>query len=180
MTNPYAPPAAVVDDIADPQAGITPADRGARLGAAILDTIIAGMMVYGPFLIGMATMGGSSVLAEPVPVGDAPDLARAEALVAAVPLALGLGGVGFIVWAVLTIKYVLANSQTIGKKLLNIKVVRSDGSPVSFGRLFWMRNVLNAVPSLIPLYSIVDHLFIFGESRQCLHDKIADTIVIKV
>ena len=35
------------------------------------------------------------------------------------------------------------------------------------------------VPLLGILYTIVDALFIFAESRQCLHDKIADTIVVK-
>lgn len=142
---------------------MTPADRGARLGAAILDTFIAGLLVYLPFGIGVGVGAGSS--SDPT---------------AALLMGLGLGCMGLVIWLALTIKYVLANSQTIGKKLLNIKVVRSDGSPVSFARLFWLRNALNAIPSFIPLYSIVDHLFIFGESRQCLHDRIADTIVIKV
>jgi hypothetical protein len=32
---------------------------------------------------------------------------------------------------------------------------------------------------MIPLFGIIDALFIFGDARQCLHDKIADTIVIK-
>jgi len=32
---------------------------------------------------------------------------------------------------------------------------------------------------VIPLYGFIEVLFIFGESRQCLHDKLADTIVIK-
>ena len=41
MTNPYAPPLAGVDDISEPQAFDVPADRGTRLGAAILDSVLA-------------------------------------------------------------------------------------------------------------------------------------------
>jgi uncharacterized RDD family membrane protein YckC len=87
--------------------------------------------------------------------------------------------VGLIVWASFTILYVRRNGQTIAKKFLGIKVVRSDGSPASLGRIFWLRNVVNALIGIVPLYGLIDHLFIFGESRQCLHDKIADTMVIK-
>jgi uncharacterized RDD family membrane protein YckC len=57
--------------------------------------------------------------------------------------------------------------------------VRADGSRVSLGRLILLRNVVVWILSMIPLFSIVDALFIFGEARQCLHDKIADTIVVK-
>jgi hypothetical protein len=50
-------------------------------------------------------------------------------------------------------------------------------------RIFWLRIFVNVLPGAIPyvgnLYGLVDHLFIFGERRQCVHDKIADTIVIK-
>jgi len=38
---------------------------------------------------------------------------------------------------------------------------------------------VNMVLSLIPLYGIVEVLFIFGPARRCVHDYIADTIVIK-
>ena len=50
---------------------------------------------------------------------------------------------------------------------------------MSFARILWLRNLLNMVLSMIPLYSIIDAVLIFGEERQCLHDKIADTIVVK-
>jgi uncharacterized RDD family membrane protein YckC len=66
---------------------------------------------------------------------------------------------------------------------VGIKVVRSDRSHASLGRIFWLRNVVNWIPSAIPylgnIYGLVDALFIFSESRQCVHDKIADTIVVK-
>jgi uncharacterized RDD family membrane protein YckC len=75
------------------------------------------------------------------------------------------------------------NGQTIGKKLLGIKVVRVDGSPVSLFRVFFLRYVCNTFLTLIPvagsLYSLVDVLMIFSESRRTVHDHIADTIVIK-
>jgi uncharacterized RDD family membrane protein YckC len=79
----------------------------------------------------------------------------------------------------LTILFVSRNGQSIGKKLLGIKVVRSDGSKASLGRIFLLRNVVNTLLGIIPLYGLVDALLIFGEARQCVHDKIADTIVIK-
>jgi uncharacterized RDD family membrane protein YckC len=87
--------------------------------------------------------------------------------------------IGFIAWIWLTILYVARNGQTIAKKIVGIKVVRSDGSKASLGRIFWLRNVVNSLIGIIPLYTIIDLLFIFGEQRQCLHDKIADTIVVK-
>ena len=63
--------------------------------------------------------------------------------------------------------------------MTGIKVVRSDGSPAALGRIFWLRNILNGVLGLIPFYVLIDGLLIFADSRQCLHDKIADTIVVK-
>jgi uncharacterized RDD family membrane protein YckC len=77
------------------------------------------------------------------------------------------------------VRYVRRNGQSIGKKLLNIKVVRTDGGPITLGRLFWLRNVVNGLISVVPLYGLIDVLFIFGENRQCLHDKLADSVVIK-
>jgi uncharacterized RDD family membrane protein YckC len=163
MTNPYAPPLAAVRDIADTLADTLPADRGTRLGASILDAIIFGAMVYLPILFGMFFVGR-------VASQESPNFGIAFAFL----LALA----GFAVWAWLTIRYVSRNGQSIGKKILNIKVVRSDGSRISLGRMFWLRNVVNGLLGIIPLYAFIDALFIFGESRQCLHDKIADTIVV--
>ena len=54
-----------------------------------------------------------------------------------------------------------------------------DGAPVTLGRLFWLRNLVNGLIGVIPFYAFIDHLFIFGDSRQCLHDKLADTLVVK-
>ena len=169
MTNPYAPPQAIVQDIADSRAPVILADRGTRLGAAILDGLIMFAMIYLPFLVAMIGQGGLE--------GGEATFEEGVSPVAIIGILLTLAG--FVAWCWLTILYVKRNGQSIAKKLLNIKVVRSDGSPASLGRIFWLRNVVNGLLGVIPLYGLVDILFIFGESRQCLHDKIADTIVVK-
>jgi uncharacterized RDD family membrane protein YckC len=73
------------------------------------------------------------------------------------------------------------SGQSIGKRLMRIRVVRMDGSPASVLRILLLRNV---VPQLINagcnLFGLVDALFILGRERRCLHDLIADTIVVKV
>ena len=167
MTNPYAPPQATVQDVEDPSAAMLTADRGTRLAASILDTFIFGVMVYLPFVAGIA-VGAAATAAEGAPSMNLP-----------MGIGLGVGSLGLIVWSWFTIRYMKRNGQSIAKKLVSIKVVRSDGSPVSLARLIWLRNVVNWLISIVPVYGIVDALFIFGESRQCLHDKIADTIVVK-
>lgn len=166
-SNPYAPPRADVRDVIDPQVALQHADRGVRLAAAILDAIILGVMVYGPLLAGLIVSGGPGGFE-----GGFDETIVGPAVAVAVCA-------GFIVWSALTIRFVSRNGQSIGKRLLGIKVVRADGSRASLGRIFWLRNVVNGLFSIVPFYSIVDWLFIFGESRQCLHDKLADTIVVQ-
>ena len=165
MENPYAPPRAAVHDVVDPSANFVPADPGTRFGAAMLDGLIAGGMVYGPFLVAFLTSAALQRSADGTGSG-------------LILLGVGLALIGFGVWCWLTVSHVKRNGQTLGKKMLGIKVVRKDGAPASLGRIFWLRNVINGLIGFIPLYALVDHVFIFGESRQCLHDRIADTIVV--
>lgn len=173
-TNPYAPPRAMVTDVQDPASDVVLAERGTRFGAAMLDGIIFSALVYLPlFLIFRVGIIGS------VSLGAVPVDSGAMTIVAVGAL---LTLTGFGAWCWFTIKYVKANGQSIGKRILGIKIVRRDGTAVTLGRVFWMRNFLNSCISVIPvlgvLYALVDQLFIFTESRQCLHDKIADTIVV--
>lgn len=168
MTNRYAPPRASVRDIADLHETDTPADRSTRLAATILDSIIFGVMVYVPLVIAtIMTPSG----AEP---GSEFDPDTTLGLVVIVTTLIG-----FVAWLWLTIKFMNRNGQSIAKKIMAIKVIRTGGAPISLGRLVWLRNVVNGLISIIPLYGLIDVLFIFGESRQCLHDKLADTIVVK-
>jgi uncharacterized RDD family membrane protein YckC len=169
-SNAYAPPKAHVADI-DPAEGLVLAGRGMRLLAVIIDSIIAMIFIYVPWLLSGDIQKGAA-MAQANPNDPA----------AAYAMFFGVGGllalIGFLVWCAITYVLVQRNGQTIAKKLLNMKVVRSDGSKASVARIFWLRNFVNGLLGIIPFYGLVDALFIFSERRQCLHDKIADTIVV--
>jgi uncharacterized RDD family membrane protein YckC len=166
QANPYAPPQAEVRDAAD-DAAAELAGRGERFGAAILDSIIGIVLVGLPLIVGM----------------DFDALAAGDYTAAISPVGGTLGGIGAVVLIGITAYLVHKNGQTLGKKIVGIKVVRSDHSRASLGRIFWLRNIVNGIPGVIPyvgnLYNLADHLMIFGETRQCLHDRIADTLVVK-
>ncbi len=161
--NPYAPPRSLVRD-AEPEV-LDLADRVQRLGAFVADAIAGFVMIYLPALALLFATGALDDTAEI----DGATLATAGLLCL----------IGFAAWAFITALLVARNGQTIGKRLLEIKVVRSDGSPASLGRIFWLRNVVSWLLGLIPFYSIIDPLFIFGVRRQCIHDLVADTIVVR-
>ena len=163
--NPYAPPRARVRDIAVASNTIVLAERSARLGASIVDGLIFSAMVYIPLLVGTA-IGGAAVNSG----SDAAD--------GFVMVGLGLALAGFVVWTWLTLKQMGATGQSHAKKYFNIKVVMSDGAAASLSTLIWKRNFLTWVLGIIPLYGLIEVLFIFGEKRQCLHDRMADTIVV--
>ena len=95
--------------------------------------------------------------------------------------ATGLGVLGSL--AVLGYQLYLLSTigQTLGKRMMGIQVRRTDGSPVDLGRLILLRNFVPwFINSACGIFFLVDALFIFGEERRCLHDQIADTIVVKV
>lgn len=165
QNNPYAAPAArVVDAVVDGAPML--AERMTRLGAVILDGVFALIALLPMFIDIFRAAGG-------LQAGMANPDYGALSMVGAV-LFLGL----FVYNLVLLAR----NGQTLGKKILGIKIVRTDGSKAGLGRIFWLRMVLNAVIGVVPvlgvIYQIADPLFIFGDARRCLHDRLADTIVV--
>lgn len=169
-SNPYAAPTAEVRDMVQEGEKQPLAGLGARLGASILDGLIFFLVVYLPMLL----LTGMDNLLVGTEVNYMGILAGPGGIA---------GGIGLLALIAITIYLVHKNGQTIGKKMVGIKVVRTDGSRASLGRIFWLRNVPLWLVSIIPLVggiiSLVDTLLIFRSSRQCLHDQIAGTIVVE-
>lgn len=129
------------------------AGRGARLLAAIVDgAIFLGVVVVGAPLSAIG-----------------PDFFIVLTVLAVIGLV--------IVQVVLLTK----DGQTLGKRALKIRIVKRDtGQNGGFVPNVLLRLVLNGIIGWIPLYGLVDTLFIFREDRRCIHDMIAGTQVVNV
>ena len=68
--------------------------------------------------------------------------------------------------------------QTPGKMALRIKVIRSDGSQISYGRAAFREVPAKFISGII--LGIGYLMVAFDEQKQGLHDRMADTYVIKL
>jgi uncharacterized RDD family membrane protein YckC len=73
------------------------------------------------------------------------------------------------------------NGQTLGYTAFGMRLVRTDGSPVSLGLamvrylLIWLSFALCLVPALISAFMVG-----MGQQKQAIHDVLVGTLVVKV
>ena len=178
--NNYAPPQSVVADISSSDVPFEKATRLSRFLAVLLDALIFGV----PLMPFYSQMFGVMIRARGNPQLFASSW---QAAMSGSHVLMLLGWLVNLALLVITAVLVYRNAQTIGKKLMGIKVARKDGSRASLARIFWLRNVVNGllafvlafVPFIGAFYWLIDSCMIFGEQRRCCHDYIADTIVIR-
>jgi uncharacterized RDD family membrane protein YckC len=154
------------------------ASRGSRLGAVLLDGLLFGVPFLPSYFIAFSRLAfGQSA------IGKGANPFAVYAAIGGTGIWFYLGLACAIVTLSITTVLVSRNGQTIGKKWVGIKVVRKDGSKATLARIFWLRYLLNTVFMLIPLigtlYSLIDPLFIFGAAKRCVHDYLADTVVVR-
>ncbi len=134
------------------------ADRGSRFVANLVDQLI----IIAPWL-------GGVLLAVLLGDGDS----GISTLLSLLGLLAMLG------MAMYQVYLAAQTGQTIGKRMMGIRVVRTDGSPVDLVRILFLRNLVPMViNAACGIFGLVDPLFIFSEDRRCLHDHIADTKVV--
>jgi uncharacterized RDD family membrane protein YckC len=163
--NPYAAPQS---QVLSTLPGLTPASRGTRLGACLLDCLtgIVGIGIpMGIAIFFMVQMENSG--SQDVPAGA----------IAGFVLA-GLAFLGLTVWNIVLLT---TRGQTLGKKWLGIRIVTfPDGQKPGFVKGFLLRSFVNGIiGQIVPFYGIIDPCFIFREDNRCVHDLLADTTVIE-
>ncbi len=95
-----------------------------------------------------------------------------ELVVFACAFVTGLISIAYETFA--TVRY----GRTLGKRWLGIRPVRADGSPITTGRALG-RSAFRAGVGFLSWIGLLDPLWcLWDDTRQCLHDKVADTIVI--
>lgn len=176
--NLYAPPKSAVADVAENDDAEL-ATRGSRFGAKFIDGLCWGVPFIPAYMIAWpAILSGAHPTGHP-----RMGVIGVWAIVAGTGIAFYIGALVVLGLMVINAVLVHRNGQTIGKKALNIKIVRKDGSRATLGRIFSLRYLVNTLLTMIPgigsIYGLVDILFIFGKPQRCIHDYIADTIVVK-
>ncbi|WP_432728033.1 RDD family protein [Variovorax sp. W6] len=162
----YAPPQSHVEDVVQPggaQSGEL-ASRGTRFLAAMLD---AGISIAAIWLLAKFT---------PINLWEDDGLGLWEPRISS-------AASGVVLYLVLHGYLLATRGQTIGKALFKIRIARPDGSRAQIGRILALRDgpafFTTIWPLLGPIYVLIDSLFIFRASRRCLHDQIADTVVLQ-
>ena len=89
--------------------------------------------------------------------------------------------IAFFIVFLYQILLLIKDGQTLGKKALRIRIVKMDtGENGGFVPNVLLRLIVNGLLGIIPLYGLVDILFIFRGDRRCIHDMIAGTQVVEV
>lgn len=85
--------------------------------------------------------------------------------------------ISLIIWIGYVVFYQSQTGQTLGKKVMGIKVVDAKGQKPS-AVTFFLRDIVGKIVSGLILG--IGYLFVIWDSKkQALHDKIASTYVVK-
>ncbi len=80
------------------------------------------------------------------------------------------------VWLYDALQHQGAKQATVGQRTMNIKLVSLDGNPVTFGQATgrFFAKFLSVIFFFAGYF-----MFFFNDKKQCLHDYLAGTIVVK-
>ncbi len=164
----YAPPVAEVQDVrakgeGEGEGTRVLASRWQRLGAALLDVVAVVVLLLvldavTPFSAFLLSSGWVTTVIDVV--------------------------LGFVLFMLLNGYLLVTAGQTLGKRVLGLRIVRPDGSRVTPARLIGLRygvfSALHLLPAVGGIANLVNVAFIFRSSRRCLHDDLAGTVVVRV
>ncbi len=147
-----------IESLSTPPLHIPPAPLMRRIAAAVVDSAI---VIFAWTLLMIA--GGQSV-SYMWPTLDG--------------IRLIAVAVGYLVIFVFAYYFLLEGmfASTIGKSMLRLRVLTTDGDPCSFGASF-RRNLLRFVDWLPFLYLVAAVMILTSQHRQRIGDKVAATIV---
>jgi uncharacterized RDD family membrane protein YckC len=173
--NPYQPPASdptLPEETPEKQKLAT---LGDRLGAAIIDGIIIGIL---PLLVGAAFAISVVKHLPDAPLDWLNDVEKSGFWSAFIDTF-----VGFVIFVGVHGYLLVKNGQTVGKKLLGIKIVTMEGTKPRMEALLFLRTLipllLSTIPVAGPYIYLAGILIIFTPPRRCFHDYIAGTKVVQ-
>ena len=158
------------------------ADFGQRLAAYLLDGLVIAAVTLIPIMgvvFGTIALVFATIPQTPDRQGQPP---VAPFLLIMLGYLVGIFLITFLAQYFYTVTYQLRRGQTVGKRVMKIKIVNvADGSPMDL-RAARKRYAATAVLGLLGPASYLDGLWQLWDQpyKQCLHDKYAQTVVVRV
>ncbi|MBB5873792.1 putative RDD family membrane protein YckC [Allocatelliglobosispora scoriae] len=185
---PYGAPPMQVRLVPAAPNGAPLADFWYRLGAYMLDGLIVGaisMVVAIPALIIWMIYFFQEFEANANTYGSTYDPAMPFASIwIFLLIELAIIGVVMIFSYLYFVEYQLRKGQTVGKRVLKIKIVPADPAVTVLTRSDLAKRwaVSQVVGTIVPFFSYLDGLWQLWDKplQQCLHDKAAKTVVIRI
>ena len=86
--------------------------------------------------------------------------------------------------AVVHLVLLVRSAQSIGKRLVGIRIEKLDGSQPSIWRLFFLRymsvGLVSSIPFLGFFISLLNIALVLTAAKRCGHDYVAGTRVVRV
>jgi uncharacterized RDD family membrane protein YckC len=137
------------------------ATRGSRLGAYMLDALLALLAFLPGAVVGAVVMG-----VDEKNTGF-----------------LAFGALTWLIFEIYQWHLVATTGQSLAKRWGNIRIVDSEGNAPGFVRgvllRSWVMGLLRFIPAVGSVVSLVDCVMIFGDEQRCLHDRLAGTRVVQ-
>lgn len=149
------------------------ASIGRRFLAFWLDSLILTAIVAVPVVLIFLAVG----LPLGMFTGEGGEEAEAAAGLAMMGLQLVLTFGFMAVWIGYEGWMLSRDGQTLGKKIMKIKVVTPEGADVARGQAY-MRAALRQIIGIVPCLGLINYLLAFGQERTCIHDQAAKTRVV--
>lgn len=157
----------------DPFLQVVLASRWARLGASLIDGIILIAILFA-IALPLALLDLNLATLESNPYFSLYSDSSTNLLGELIEYLLGIA-----VYLAINGYFMVQSGQTLGKKTLGIQVVsHRTHQLLSPGKILGVRFALTSLLSYVPLFGLIDALFIFGAEKRCVHDHMAGSIVI--
>jgi uncharacterized RDD family membrane protein YckC len=177
--DPYAPPRAEVEGVVS--AAPRPVARLAHPLRRLVAVLLDGFLLVPVLLFGVLAVELFAPLEQPLLEAFESEEPPLDALLAFLA--------PFVVYGAVNLVLLHRRGATLGKLALSLRILRRDGRRAELWRIVVLRYVVLAVAAALLdelvlglgmlLSNVVDPLFIFSRHHRTLHDRLADTIVVR-